>query len=137
MPWTPRKVAEETPSSAPLRMPSSQRDFAVRPRTWAANRLRAVLLEASPAFEAAELRRFRSVAERASGAGRAASDRLWTAAPARASSDRPDLAAGSELLRLLAAWVVADAAEVARLDALVSDSLAATRHTRPCSPCPA
>ena len=106
MPWTLREVAEETPASASLRMLAAQRDFAVASRTRAANRLRAVLLEADPAFEAqvdpssrwqlavlaelggpfgiraAGLRRFRSVAERAGGARRAVSDRLWAAAAA-------------------------------------------------------
>ena len=148
MPWTLREVAEETPASASLRMLAAQRDFAVASRTRAANRLRAVLLEADPAFEAqvdpssrwqlavlaelggpfgiraAGLRRFRSVAERAHGARRPASDRLWAAAVASASSGRPELAAESELVRSLAARIASDAAEAARLDALVSDSLA-------------
>ena len=148
MPWTLREVAEETPASASLRMLAAQRDFAVGSRTRAANRLRAVLLEADPAFEAAVdpssrwqlavlaelggpfgiraagLRRFRSVAERAGGAKRAASDRLWAAATASASSGRPELAAESELVRSLAARVAADSAEAARLDALIVDSLA-------------
>lgn len=148
MPWTLREVAEETPAAAALRMLASQRDFAVRSRTKAANRLRAVLLEADPAFEAAVdpssrwqlavlaelggpfgirsagLRRFRSVAERAGGARRAASDRLWAAALASATSGRPELAAESELVRALAARAASDAAEAARLDALISDALA-------------
>ena len=148
MPWTLREVAEETPAAAALRMLASQRDFAVRSRTKAANRLRAVLLEADPAFEAAVdpssrwqlavlaelggpfgirsagLRRFRSVAERAGGARRAASDRLWAAALASATSGRPELAAGSEPVRALAARAASDAAEAARLDALISDALA-------------
>lgn len=148
MPWTLREVAEESPAAAALRMLASQRDFAVRSRTKAANRLRAVLLEADPAFEAAVdpssrwqlavlaelggpfgirsagLRRFRSVAERAHGAKRAASDRLWAAALASASSGRPELAAESVLVRSLAARAASDAAEAARLDALISDSLA-------------
>ena len=148
MPWTLREVAEEAPAAAALRMLASQRDFAVRSRTKAANRLRAVLLEADPAFEAAVdpaspwqlavlaelggpfgirsagLRRFRSVAERAHGARRHASDRFWAAAAASASSGRPELAAESELVRSLAARVASDAAEAARLDALISDSLA-------------
>lgn len=148
MPWTLREVAEETPAAASLRMLAAQRDFAVGSRTRAVNRLRAVLLEADPAFEsavdpssrwqlavlaelggpfgirAAGLRRFRSVAERAGGARRAASDRLWAAAAASASSGRPELAAESELVRSLAARAAADSAEVARLDALISDSLA-------------
>ena len=129
-------------------MLAAQRDFAVASRTRAVNRLRAVLLEADPAFEAAVdpssrwqlavlselggpfgmraagLRRFRSVAERAGGARRAASDRLWAAAAASASSGRPELAAESELVRSLAARVAADGAEAARLDELISDSLA-------------
>lgn len=129
MPWTLREVAEETPASASLRMLAAQRDFAVASRTRAANRLRAVLLEADPAFEAqvdpssrwqlavlaepggpfgiraAGLRRFRSIAERGGGAKRAA-------------------AAESELVRSLAARVAADSAEAARLDALIADSLA-------------
>lgn len=93
MPWALREVAEEPPAAAALRMLASRRDFAVRSRTKAANRLRAVLLEADPAFEAAVdpaspwqlavladlgepfgirsagLRRFRPVAERAPGRG--------------------------------------------------------------------
>ena len=148
MPWTLREVAEETPAAASLRMLAAQRDFAVGSRTRAVNRLRAVLLEADPAFEsavdpssrwqlavlaelggpfgirAAGLRRFRSVAERAGGARRAASDRLWAAAAASASSGRPELAAESELVRSLAARAAADSAEAARLDALSSASLA-------------
>ena len=148
MPWTLREVVEETPAAASLRMLAAQRDFAVGSRTRAVNRLRAVLLEADPAFEsavdpssrwqlavlaelggpfgirAAGLRRFRSVAERAGGARRAASDRLWAAAAASASSGRPELAAESELVRSLAARAAADSAEAARLDALISDSLA-------------
>lgn len=148
MPWTLREVAEETPETAALRMLASQRDFAAGSRTRAANRLRAVLLEADPAFEAqvdpssrwqvavlaelggpfairaAGLRRFRSVAERSGGAPRAAADRLWAAALASASSGRPELSAESELVRALAARVAADAAEAARLDALIAASLA-------------
>lgn len=148
MPWTLREVAEEAPATASLRMLASQRDFAVRSRTKAANRLRAVLLEADPAFEAAVdpscrwqlavlselggpfgiraagLRRYRSVAERAGGAKRAASDRLWAAALASASSGRTEVAAEDELVRSLAARIAADSEEAARLDALISDSLA-------------
>lgn len=113
MPWTLREVAEEAPAAASLRMLAAQRDFAVGSRTRAANRLRAVLLEADPAFEAAVdpssrwqlavlaelggpfgiraagLRRFRSVAERAHGAKRPASDRLWAAAALVTLVDEP------------------------------------------------
>lgn len=117
MPWTLREVAEEGPGRAALRMLASQRDFAVRSRTKAANRLRAVLLEADPAFEAAvdpsspwqlavlgELggpfgiaragrERLLSAAGRAGGARQGAPERLWEAAAASASSGRPELAA--------------------------------------------
>lgn len=117
-------------------------------RTRAADRLRAVPPEAGPAFGAqagpssrwrlavlgehggpfgirgAGLRRYRSVAERAGGAKRAAADRLWAAATASASSDRHELAAEPELVRSLAARVAAGSAEAARPDAPVSDSLA-------------
>lgn len=151
MPWTLREVAEEGPAGAALRMLASQRDFAVRSRTKAANRLRAVLLEADPAFEAAvepssgwqiavlsELggpfgivragrRRYRSVAERAGGARREDSDRLWEAAAASASSGRPEVAAEDELVRSLAARAASDRAEADRLDALIADSLAGDR----------
>lgn len=151
MPWTLREVAEEGPARAALRMLASQRDFAVRSRTKAANRLRAVLLEADPAFEAAaepssgwqiavlsELggpfgivragrRRYRSVAERAGGARREDSDRLWEAAAASASSGRPEVAAEDELVRSLAARAASDRAEADRLDALIADSLAGDR----------
>ena len=113
MPWTLREVAEEAPAAASLRMLAAQRDFTVGSRTRAANRLRAVLLEADPAFEAAVdpssrwqlavlaelggpfgiraagLRRFRSVAERAHGAKRPASDRLWAAAALATLVDEP------------------------------------------------
>ena len=58
MPWTLREVAEEAPAAAALRMLASQRDFAVRSRTKAANRLRAVLLEADPAFEVCSVKSF-------------------------------------------------------------------------------
>ena len=138
MPWTLREVAEEAPPTTALRMLASQRDFAVRSRTKAANRLRAVLLEADPAFEAAVdpssrwqlavlaelggafgiraagLRRFRSVAERSCGARREDADRLWAAAVASASSGRPELAAESELVRSLAARILSDGGEAAR-----------------------
>ena len=143
-----RPVAEEGPAAASLRMLASQRDFAVRQRTQAKNRLRAALLELDPAFEAAvdpscawqlavlaEIggafsvvsagkRRFRAVAERARGASREASSALWEAAEASASCGRPELAAERELCRMLASRVLALSADVEALDRLVAGSLA-------------
>lgn len=46
-------IAGEGPGTASLGMPASQRGFAMRQRVQAKNRLRAVLLELDPAFEAA------------------------------------------------------------------------------------
>lgn len=143
MPWTLRPVAEEGPEAASLRMLSSQREFAVRQRTRAKNRLRAALLEVDPAFEAAfdpsspwqlaalselggpagirsaGLRRFRAVAERAHGAKRAASDRLWAAACACG----PEPTSAAAVVRMLASEVARLDADVAELDSLVASAL--------------
>ena len=109
MPHVLRPLAEEAPRAASVRLLASQLDFCVRSRTRAKNRLRAVLLEADPALEAAVdpscawhmavlagiggparcaeagVRRFRAVAERAGGATRAARSRLWDALSAAAA----------------------------------------------------
>lgn len=53
MPHTLRPLAEEAPRAAAARLLASQLDFCTRSRTQAKNRLRAVLLEADPALEAA------------------------------------------------------------------------------------
>lgn len=53
MPHTLRPLAEEAPRAAAARLLASQLDFCTRSRTHAKNRLRAVLLEADPALEAA------------------------------------------------------------------------------------
>ncbi len=159
LPQALRPVAEEGPGAALLRMLASQRDFAVRQGTQAKNRLRVVLLELGPAFEAAvdpssgwqlavlsELggpfgivgagrRRFRSVAERAHGATGEASSALWDAARASASSGRPELAAERELCRMLASQVLALSADAAALDGLVAESLAGDEATSACSRC--
>ena len=148
LPQALRRIAEEGPAAASLRMLASQRGFAVRQRTQAKNRLRAVLLELDPAFEAAldpsspwqlavlaELGgpfgivaagrgRFRSVAERAHGATREASSALWGAAASSASSGRPELAAETPLVRMLASQVLRCSEDVAALDAEVAAALA-------------
>lgn len=53
MPHVLRPLAEEAPRAASVRLLASQLDFCTRSRTQAKNRLRAVLLEADPALEAA------------------------------------------------------------------------------------
>lgn len=53
MPHVLRPLAEEAPRAASVRLLASQLDFCTRSRTRAKNRLRAVLLEADPALEAA------------------------------------------------------------------------------------
>lgn len=144
MPWALRPVAEESAEAASLRMLASQREFAVRQRTQAKNRLRAVLLEVDPAFEAAvdlsrgwqvtvlaELggpsgiasagtRRFRAVAERSGGASREASEALRAAASAAA----PGPGAADGLVRMLASQVARCGEDVDALDAAISRALA-------------
>lgn len=148
MPWALRPIAEESGAAASLRMLASQRDFALRQRTQAKNRLRAVLLELDPAFEAAvdlsrawqlaamaELggpfgiagagkRRFRAVAERAHGAPRDASSRFWEDASASAGSGRPEIAAEGPLVRMLAAQVLRCSEDVAAAESAISEALA-------------
>lgn len=148
MPWTLRPVAPEPEGAKSLRMLASQRDFLVRERTSLKNRLRAALLEADPALEAAVdpsspwqlavlaeigsafdvaaagTRRFRSVAERGGGASRERSQALLDAMRASASSGRPGPAAEGMLVRQLASRILGIGAEVAEIDAVVEDSLA-------------
>ena len=154
MPWTLREVARgRRPSTTALRMLASQRDFAVRSRTKAANRLRAVLLEADPAFEAAVdpssrwqlavlaelggafgiraagLRRFRSgrraLLRRAQGRPPTASGprRPRRRPPAGPSSPDPRESASS-CAPLCRQGFSPYGGEAARLDGLISDSLA-------------
>ena len=147
MPHVLRPLAEETPRAASVRLLASQLDFCTRSRTQAKNRLRAVLLEADPALEAAVdpscawhmavlaeiggpadcaaagLRRFRAVAERAGGASRAASSRLWGALAASASAGRPSAPAEGALARMLARDILALDGEASELGALMAAEL--------------
>lgn len=144
MPHTLRPLAEEAPRAAAARLLASQLDFCTRSRTQAKNRLRAVLLEADPALEAAVdpssawqmavfaeiggpgevaaggLRRFRAVAERAHGAARAASSALWEAVPGAAATAT---AAGDALVRMLARDILALGAEIEELQSLMAAEL--------------
>ncbi|MVX61860.1 IS110 family transposase [Enterorhabdus mucosicola] len=145
MPHVLRPLAEEAPRAASVRLLASQLDFCVRSRTQAKNRLRAVLLEADPALEAAVdpscawhmavlagiggparcaeagVRRFRAVAERAGGATRAASSRLWDALSASAAGG--PAAAQGELARMLARGILSLDAEIAEVEALMAAEL--------------
>ncbi|MEC4271814.1 IS110 family transposase [Adlercreutzia sp. R25] len=144
MPHTLRPLAEEAPRAAAARLLASQLDFCTRSRTQAKNRLRAVLLEADPALEAAVepssawqmavfaeiggpgevaaagLRRFRAVAERAHGAARAASAALWEAAAGAAATATE---AGDALVRMLARDILALGAEMEELQSLMAAEL--------------
>ena len=147
MPHVLRPLAEEAPRAASVRLLASQLDFCTRSRTQAKNRLRAVLLEADPALEAAVdpscawhmavlaeiggpadcaeagIRRFRAVAERAGGASRAASSRLWGALAASASAGRPSAPAEGALARMLARDILALDGEASELRALMAAEL--------------
>ena len=144
MPHVLRPLAEETPRAASVRLLASQLDFCTRSRTQAKNRLRAVLLEADPAPEAAVdpssawqmavfaeiggpgevaaagLGRFRAVSERAHGAARAASAALWEAAAGAAATAT---AAGDALVRMLARDILALGAEMEELQSLMAAEL--------------
>ena len=125
-----------------LRALASQPEFCTRSRTRAKNRLRAVLLEADPALEAAVdpscawhlavlsliggpaecaaagVRRFRSVAEK-HGAGRAASDRLWAV---MAAAPR-QLRATGLVVRSIAADIVALGGEMSSMERAMAEEL--------------
>ena len=142
MPWTLREVPEEDERRASLRMLSSQRSFCVKGRTESLNRLRAVLLEADPALEAAldPSRRWQPevLAALGSAHGRAAAgeeryrrlagarggreDTLWEALSASAAS-RPEVRAEGALVSMLAGQVLARDAEVDALDAAIGELL--------------
>lgn len=144
MPHVLRPLAEEAPRAASVRLLASQLDFCTRSRTRAKNRLRAVLLEADPALEAAVdpscawhmavlaeiggpadcaeagIRRFRAVSERAHGAGGAASAALWEAAAGAAATAT---AAGDALVRMLARDILALGAEMEELQSPMAAEL--------------
>ena len=142
MPWTLREVPEEDERGASLRMLSSRRSFCVKGRTEPLNRLRAVLLGADPALEAAldPSRRWRPevLAALGSAHGRAAAgegrhrrlagarggreDALWEALSASAAS-RPEARAEGALVSMLAGQVLARGAEVDAPDAAIGELL--------------
>lgn len=142
MPWTLREVPEEDERRASLRMLSSQRSFCVKGRTESLNRLRAVLLEADPALEAAldPSRRWQLEVlaalgsahgcaaageeryRRLAGARDGREDTLWEALSASAAS-RPEVRAEGALVSMLAGQVLARDAEVDALDASIGELL--------------
>ena len=138
-------IAESDDLGASVSLLSSQLSYATRRATMARNRLRAVLLESDPAFEAAVdlgspwqlsvmsglggaagiaaagRRRYRSLCGR-HGAGEAARDALWEASVASA---RGGWHPGAEdaLVRSLAAEIAAADAERASLEADIASRL--------------
>lgn len=142
MPWTLREVPEEDERGASLRMLSSQRSFCVKGHTESLNRLRAVLLGADPALEAAldPSRRWRPEVlaalgsahgcaaagegrhRRLAGARGGREDALWEALSASAAS-RPEARAEGALVSMLAVQVLARDAEVDALDAAIGELL--------------
>ena len=142
MPWTLREVPEEDERRASLRMLSSQRAFCVKERTESLNRLRAVLLEADPALEAAldPSRRWQlevlaalgsahgcaaageASYRRLAGARGGREDAFWEVLSASAAS-RPEVRAEGTLASMLAGQVLARDAEVAALDAAIGELL--------------
>lgn len=146
MPQALRPVAEDGESGADIRLLASQRRFLTKGATQSKNRLRAVLLEVDPAFEAAVdlraewqvgvmskfgaaggiasagKRRYRALAVKKMGAPQAAAAEFWDAAAASAGSDRPHTAAEDEAVAMLAARIAEDAARAASVGSAL-DSL--------------
>lgn len=132
MPWCLRPVSEDGGDGAEIRLLAAQRRFLTKCSTQSKNRLRSVLLEVDPAFEAAvdlgaawqvavlaELggaagmaaagrRGYRALAVERSGAPEAAADGLWDAALASAKSGRPHTAAEDAAVRMLAERIAED-----------------------------
>ena len=132
MPWCLRPVAEDGGSDAEIRMLASQRRFLTRCSTQSKNRLRSVLLEVDPAFEAAVdtrarwqvdvlarfggavgiasagRRRYRAFAVEKAGAPEAAAEELWRAALRSAESSRPHTASEDTAVKTLAGRIAGD-----------------------------
>lgn len=142
MPWCLRPVAEDGDRGAEVRLLASQGRFLTKCSTQSKNRLRSVLLEVDPAFEAAVdlgaewqvgvlsrfggalgivsagRRGYRAFAVKKLGVPEAAANRLWDAALASAKSDRPHTSAEDSAVRMLAERIAEDLARAAsvRLD---------------------
>lgn len=141
MPWTLRPIAADNGTSAEIRLLASQRRFLTKCSTRSKNRLRSVLLEIDPAFEAAvdlgldwqlkvfaELggavgivtagrRRYRRLAVGKMGVPAARSDEPWGAARASAEPDRPCTASVDATVAMLAKQISEDLARIAAVEA--------------------
>ena len=148
MPWTLRPVAEDGGSGAEIRLLASQRRFLTKGSTQSKNRLRSVLLEIDPAFEAAvdlglawhvavlaELggavgiasagkRRYRALVSEKLGVPWPKAEGLWVAARASSASDRPHTAAEDEAVAMLAARISEDQARAAVVEAALESPIA-------------
>lgn len=132
MPWCLRPVAEDGESDAEIRLLASQRRFLTKCSTQSKNRLRSVLLEIDPAFEAAidlgmrwqisvlaefggavgiasaGRRSYRAFALKKIEAPEAAADELWSAARQSAKSNRPHTASEDATVKALAERIAND-----------------------------
>lgn len=141
MPWTLRPIAADDDRSAEIRLLASQRRFLTKCSTQSKNRLRSVLLEIDPAFEAAVdlgldwqlevfaefggavgmvaagRRRYRRLAVGKMGAPAARADELWDAARASAESDRLYTASVDATVAMLAKRISEDLARIAAVEA--------------------
>lgn len=148
MPWCLRPVAEESDNGAEVRLLASQRRFLTKCLTQSKNRLRSVLLEVDPSFEAAVdlgaawqlgvlsrfgsargiasagRRSYRAFAVKKSGAPEAAAEGLWEAASASAGSDRPHTPAEDAAVRMLAERIAGDLARAASVGSAMASLLA-------------
>lgn len=152
MPWTLRPIAEETERGIEIRLLAAQRRFLTKCATQSKNRLRSVLLEVDPAFEAcvdlgldwhvavfgkfggavgitsAGRRRYRRLAVKELGAPPATADGLWHAARVSAESARPHSAAEDTAVTMLANRIIEDKARVASVDDDIESLLADSRE---------
>ena len=148
MPWCLRPIAEEGESAAEIRLLASQRRFLTRCSTQSKNRLRSVLLEVDPAFEAAVdlrmrwqirvlarfggavgiasagRRSYRFFALEKTGAPEASVEKLWSAARRSAESNRPHTASEDAAVKTLAERIAGDLDAAASVGSTI-DSLIA------------
>lgn len=133
MPWTLRPISEDGATGSEIRLLGSQRRFLTRSIVQCKNRLRAVLLEIDPAFEAAinlgadwqidifkafggpagivsaGRRRYNTLAAKKSHVPTKTLEALWQAALTSSRSERQHTKAEDRLVRMLAERIEEDA----------------------------
>ncbi len=147
MPWALRPVADESDAGAEIKLLASQRRFLTKCSIQSKNRLRSVLLEVDPAFEAAVdlglawqvgalaefggpvgivaagRRRYRRLAVDRAGAPAAKADGLWSAARTSAGSGRPYTASVDAAVATLAKRISDDLASAAAVESVIGSLL--------------